>query len=144
MTDKEAAARDWLNRNKWRLDEIKELELKLELMRDNVNKSVSPPQEVKVQTQPRNKQAEKIAEIVDFEKQIEEKRRYYTALQEISVDTICKLRDPTKKVILIYRYIIGEPWKEIAKKTHYTENYCFEMHLRALADLYQYIDFTQK
>lgn len=144
MTDKEAAARDWLNRNKWREDEIKELELKLEIMRDNVNKTISPPQEIKVQTQPRNKRGEQIAEIVDFEKQIEEKRRYYAALQDESVKTICRLRDATKKTILVYRYIIGLSWKEISKKTHYTESYLYDMHLRALADLYQYIDFSQR
>lgn len=141
MTDKESAAKDWLTRNDWRRNEIRSLELQLEEMRAAVAKMVSPPEEVRVQTQPKNNAAEKIAEIVDFEKQIEVKRAYYKLLEKTTVDTINRL-DPTKRILLLYRYVYHRPWKYIARKMHYTEIYCYELHVKALNSIYPLIDFT--
>lgn len=142
MTDKQAAARDWLQRNDWRADEIHDMQLKIEVMRESVAKSVNVPQENKVQTQPGNSTERMLAEIIDFEKEIENKRLYLAELQRASVDTISKMRDPIKKTLLVYRYIIRKHWREIARELHYTENYCFELHLRALDELYPFIDFS--
>lgn len=141
MTDKEAAARDWLKRNDFRLEEIKTMELELEEMRAAINQTVKPPKDVNVQTQPRNVQDERIAELVDFEKKIKEKRDHYKLLEKTTVDTINRLA-PSNRIILLYRYVYRKPWKYIAAKMHYTENYCFEMHLRALRSIYSLIDFT--
>ena len=141
MTDKEAQARDWLKRNDFRLEEIKAMEMELEEMRAAINQTVKPPKDVNVQTQPRNVQDERIAELVDFEKKIQEKRDYYNMLEKTTVDTINRL-EPGKRIILLYRYVYHRPWKYIAAKMHYTENYCFEMHLRALRSIYSLIDFT--
>ena len=91
MTDRQAAAKDWLTRNEFRLNEIKSLELRLEEMRDQVNKSVAAPKEICVQTQPRNVQAEKIADIVDFEKKIDDMKVRYELLEKVTVETIEKL-----------------------------------------------------
>lgn len=143
MTDREAAARDWLNRHSWRLDEIKGLELQLEEMRAAINKTVKPPKEVSVQTQPRNVQDEKISEIVDFEKRIQSKRDEYNLLQKTTIDTINRL-DPSKRIILLYRYIYHRSWRYISGKLHYTESYCFELHVKALNSIYPLIDFSAK
>lgn len=142
MTDREAAAKDWLSRNEFRWNEIKSLELRLEEMRDQVNKSVAAPKEVCVQTQPRNVQAEKIADIVDFEKKITDMKTRYELLEQTTVDTIEKLKDPVKQNILLFRYVYHRSWSYIADKMHYKESYIFALHLKALNSIYPLIDFT--
>ena len=52
MTDKQAAAKDWLNRNYSKHEEIQALRMKLEDMRAGSVKAVSVPDVDKVQTQP--------------------------------------------------------------------------------------------
>ena len=142
MTDREAAAKDWLQRNESRWNEIKSLEVRLEEMRDQVNKSVAAPKEICVQTQPRNVQAEKIADIVDFEKKIDDMKVRYELLEKVTVETIEKLRDPVKENILIFRYVYHRSWSYIASKMHYKESYIFALHQKALNSLYPLIDFT--
>lgn len=142
MTDREAAAKDWLNRNEFRWNEIKALELRLEEMRDQVNKSVSQPKEVCVQTQPKNVQAEKIADIVDFEKKIDDLRKRYELLQQTTIQTIERLSDPVKQNILLFRYVYHRSWSYIAGKMHYKETYIYQLHLKALNSIYPLIDFT--
>ena len=139
MTDREAAAKDWLQRNESRWNEIKSLELRLEEMSDQVNKSVAAPKEICVQTQPRNVQAEKIADIVDFEKKIDDMKVRYELLEKVTVETIEKLRDPVKENILIFRYVYHRSWSYIAGKMHYKESYIFALHQKALNSLYPLI-----
>lgn len=142
MTDRQAAAKDWLTRNEFRFNEIKSLELRLEEMRDQVNKSVSEPKEICVQTQPRNVQAEKIADIVDFEKKIDDLKLRYKELEQVTIQTIEKLRDPVKANILLFRYVYHRSWAYIAGKMHYKESYIFALHIKALDSIYPLIDFT--
>lgn len=142
MTDKEAAARDWLQRHDYLYQEIRSLELRLEEMRDQVNKSVSPPKDVVVQTQPKNVQAEKIAEIVDFEKKIEEKKELYKELEKKTIITIEKMNDPVCESILILRYCYRRSWRYIAAKLYYRESYIFALHSKALEKVYQFIDWS--
>ena len=52
MTDKQAAARDWLNRNQFKHDEIRALYLKLEDMRSGSLKAVSVSDADNAQKQP--------------------------------------------------------------------------------------------
>ena len=143
MTDREAAAKEWLNRNEELREEIRVLEMRLEEMRASVNKSVGAPEEIKVQTQPQNNQAEKIADIVDFEKKIDEKRLYYKLLEEKTIETIDRLRDPNKRILLHLRYVHRRSWKYIADKMHLTEAYIYEFHRKALNSLYSVIDWRQ-
>ena len=142
MTDREAAARDWLCRNDWRRDEIRGMILQLEEMRASVNKSVATIQDVKVQTQPKNVQDEKIADIVEFEKKIKEKQDYLNALDESTIKTIEKLKDPTRKIILMYRHIYSRGWGYIAEKLHYTKSYCHAIYYKALDSIYTEIDWS--
>lgn len=142
MTDKEAAARDWLQRHDYLYQEIRSLELRLEEMRDQVNKSVSPPKDVVIQTQPKNLQAEKIAEIVDFEKKIEEKKELYKELEKKTISTIEKMNDPVMENILIFRYCYRRSWRYIAEKLYYRESYIFALHSKALEKVYQFIDWS--
>lgn len=142
MTDKEAAARQWIQRHDYLRDEITSLELRLEEMRDQVNKSVAPPKEIVVQTQPRNVQAEKIAEIVDFEKKINEKKRQYQELEKTTIRTIERMNDPVCENILIFRYCYRRSWKYIADKLHYRESYIFALHSKALEKVYPLIDWA--
>lgn len=142
MTDREAAARQWIQRHDYLRDEITSLELRLEEMRDQVNKSVAPPKEIIVQTQPRNVQAEKIAEIVDFEKKINEKKRQYQELEKTTIRTIERMNDPVCENILIFRYCYRRSWKYIADKLHYRESYIFSLHSKALEKVYPLIDWA--
>lgn len=142
MTEREAAAKDWLTRNEFRWNEIKSLEMRLEEMRDQVNKSVAPPKEICVQTQPRNVQAEKIADIVDFEKKIDELKARYQSLEQVTVQTIEKLRDPVKINILLFRYVYHRSWSYIAGKMHYKESYIYVLHSKALNSLYPLIEWA--
>lgn len=142
MTDREAAAKDWLSRNEFRWNEIKSLELRLEEMRDQVNKSVAEPKEICVQTQPRNVQAEKIADIVDFEKKIVDLRKRYELLEKTTVETIEKLRDPVKVNILLFRYVYHRSWSYIAGKMHYKESYIYALHQKALNSIYPLIEWS--
>lgn len=140
MTDKEAAAKEWLNRYEPLRSEIRSMELQLEEMRANVNKSVGIPKEVCVQTQPQNKQDERIAEIVDFEEKIKQKREILKAKEKTTLRTIDKMSDPVKRIILIYRYIYRRSWEYIGRKMHYKSSYIYEMHLKALTAIYPLID----
>ena len=141
MTDREAAAKEWLNRNEELREEIHVLELRLEEMRASVNKSVGAPEEIKVQTQPQNNQAEKIADIVDFEKKIDAKREYYRMLEQTTIDTIDRMRDPNKRILLYLRYVSRRSWRYIADKMHLTESYVYEFHRKALSSLYSVIEW---
>lgn len=141
MTDREAAAKEWLLRNEPVREEIRSLELRLEEMRAAVNKSVGAIQDVKVQTQPQNKQAEKIAEIVDFAEKVQKKREYYQFLEEKTISTIEKIRDPNKRTLLFLRYVYRRSWRHIAAKMHLTESYVYEFHRKALSTLYGVIEW---
>lgn len=144
MTDKQAAARDWLQRNQWRKDEIRAMRAKLEAMRESVAKVVAVPNDVKVQTQPGNRSEKAICEIVDFEKEIDDRARYFQELDRMTLVTIGKLNNAQYVYLLTSRYLLEKTWKEIAGELHYTENYCYELHLKALDNIYSYIDFSIK
>ena len=100
------------------------------------------PKEIIVQTQPRNVQAEKIAEIVDFEKKINEKKRQYQELEKTTIRTIERMNDPVCENILIFRYCYRRSWKYIADKLHYRESYIFALHSKALEKVYPLIDWA--
>lgn len=142
MTDKQAAAKQWLTRNDALRDEIRTMELKIAEMRAAVNNVVNVPKEVSVQTQPKNIQAEKIAEICDFDNKIKAKKMRFEILQKKTADTIEKLNDPVKGMILTYRYIYRRSWRYIADKMHYKESYIYEMHLKSLNAIYPFIDWA--
>lgn len=142
MTDKQAAAKEWLNRNEPLRDEIRAMELRIAEMRAAVNNVVTVPKEVSVQTQPKNIQAEKIAEICDFDNKIKAKRLRFEMLQNKTTKTIDQLNDPVKGMILMYRYIYRRSWRYIADKMHYKESYIYEMHLKALTAIYPFIDWA--
>lgn len=142
MTDREAAARDWLSRNDFRRNEIRALRLQLEEMRASVSKTTATIQEVKVQTQPRNAQDEKIADIVEFEKKIKEKEKILEALDETTIRTIERMKDPTRKIILLYRHIYMRGWGYIAEKLHYTTSYCHAIYYKALDGIYPLIEWS--
>ena len=142
MTDKQAAAKQWLTRNEPLRDEIRAMELKIQEMRAAVNNVVTVPKEVSVQTQPKNMNAEKIAEICDFDEKIRVKRLRFEMLQDNTAKTIDKLNDPVKGMILHYRYIYRRSWRYIAAQMHYKESYIYEMHLKALTAIYPFIDWA--
>ena len=142
MTDKQAASKDWLNRNEPLREEIRAMELRIEEMRDQVNKTTQIPKEISVQTQPKNAAAERIAEICDFEKKIAATREQFLLCQKTTTSTIERLNDPIKSRILIYRYIYRRSWRYIAGKMHYKEGYIYELHLKALTALFPFIDWS--
>ena len=145
MTDKQAAAKEWLNRNFQELEEIRALELKLSTMRENVGNLTAQASEVKVQKQPNPHAVENsIISLVAFSETIENKKARLFASEQITMNTILKLEGLTlEKTVLIYRYLCCLPWKEIAAKMNYTENYLHEIHMRALTAIADKIDYTQ-
>lgn len=143
MTDKQAAAKDWLNRNKGRHDELRAYRLKLEEMRSNASKLVSVPQENKVQTQPNPKHGEIVlVSVLDFERQLQNKIDMLEASDMQTVKTIEKLEVPKERTVLLYRYVCFRSWEYIARRMRYTPNYCQEIHLQALEHIAPLIDYT--
>ncbi len=55
----------------------------------------------------------------------EERRKIYEAVNRID--------DPAAQVLLLYRYIDGKDWKEVAEKMFYSERQVYYLHKRALA-----------
>ena len=54
-----------------------------------------------------------------------ERRKIYEAVNGID--------DPAAQVLLLYRYIDGKDWKEVAEKMFYSERQVYYLHKRALA-----------
>lgn len=143
MTDKQAAARDWLNRNKGRHDEIKAYRLKLEDMRGRASVLVNSPQENKVQTQPDPKRGEKaILAALAFEDQIKQKELQLQMSDLESEKVIARLANGKERTILIYRYLCFKSWEYIARQMHFTVNYCQRIHMDALDHIAPLIDYT--
>lgn len=143
MTDEQAAAKDWLNRNKGRHDELRAYNLKLEEMRGRASKLVSVPAENKVQTQPNPKHGEQtIIAALEFEEQLKAKLEALEASDMETVKTIEKLPSAKERTVLLYRYVCFKSWEYIARRMRYTVNYCQEIHLAALVHIAPLIDYT--
>ena len=114
MTDKAAAAKDWLNRNYSKHEEIQALRMKLEDMRAGSVKAVSVPEADKVQTQPDPKSGENyILAIVTFEEMVSQKERQLRLSDLETARTIDLVPDPIQRAILIYRYLSYQHWNHI-------------------------------
>ena len=142
MTDKQAQAKDWLNRNQWKHDEIRALYLKLEDMRAGSVKAVSADAD-KVQTQPNPKRGENfILAIVSFEEMIKQKERQMHLSDLETARTIDKLTDARERTILILRYLSYLSWPVIAKRMSYSEKTCMRCHEDALEHIADLINYT--
>ena len=143
MTDKQAAAKDWLNRNQYKHDEIRALYLKLEDMRSGSVKAVSIPDADKVQTQPNPKRGENyILSIVTFEEMIKRKEKEMHASDLETGRAIDKLPKANERTLLIYRYLMYLPWPQISKKMGYAESYLYKLHEDALENIAEVIDYS--
>lgn len=143
MTDKQAAAKDWLNRNQYKHDEIQALYMKLEDMRAGQLKAVSVPDADKVQTQPDPKRGENfILSIVAFEEMIKRKEKEMHASDLETGRAIDKLADTKERTLLIYRYLMYLPWPQISKKMGYAESYLYKLHEDALENIANLINYT--
>ena len=143
MTDKQAAARDWLNRNKGKHDEIMAYRLKLEDMRGRASALVNVPKENKVQTQPDPKRGEKsIIAAMAFEQQIKNKEDILQLSDLETEKVIAQLPNSKERTVLIYRYLCYQSWEYIAKAMHFSESYCKEIHMNALENIAPLINYT--
>lgn len=143
MTDKQAAARDWLNRNKGKHDEIRAYRLKLEEIRDRASALIHVPQEIKVQTQPDPKRGEKsIIAALEFEKQVKVKEDMLQLSDLETEKVIAQLTDSKERTVLIYRYLCYKSWEYIARHMHFSVNYCQEIHMNALEHIAPLINYT--
>ena len=143
MTDKQAAARDWLNRNKGKHDEMAAYRLKLEELRQRANTLISTADENKVKTQPDPKRGEKyILAAITFEEQVKQKEQLLQLSELETEKAIAKLPNSKERTVLIYRYLCFKSWAYIAKQMHFAENYCQQIHLDALEHIAPLIDYT--
>ena len=143
MTDKQAAAKDWLNRNFNAYEEVRALKMKLREMRAGAGNLTSRAEEVKVQKQPNPKAIEnEILAIVEFANIIQQKEKTIFASDLETARVINELSEVKEKTILIYRYLCFLPWEQIAKRMNFSVNYCQELHMRALDHIYEHINFT--
>ena len=143
MTDKQAQAKDWLNRNQYKHDEIRALYLKLEEMRSGSVKAVSVPDADKVQTQPDPKRGENfILSIVAFEEMIKQKERQMHLSDLETARAIDKLPEARERTVLILRYLSYLPWERIARRLSYSEKTCQRIHEDALEHIADLINYT--
>lgn len=143
MTDKAAAAKDWLNRNYSKHEEIQALRMKLEDMRAGSVKAVSVPEADKVQTQPDPKSGENyILAIVTFEEMVSQKERQLHLSDLETARTIDLVPDPIQRAILIYRYLSYQHWNHISKVMGYSEGHLFKLHEDALEAIADKINYT--
>ena len=145
MTEKQAAAKEWLNRNFQEVEEIRALELKLSTMRGSIGNLTAAVADVKVQKQPNPHAVENsIISLVAFADAIEAKKARLYASEQNTLAAIEKLEGmPLEKTLLVYRYLCCLPWKDISKRMNYTENYLHEIHMKALSAIADKIDYTQ-
>lgn len=143
MTDKQAAARDWLNRNKGKHDEMQAYRMKLDDLRSRANTLIAGANENKVQTQPDPKRGEKyILAAMSFEKQLKQKEQLLQLSELETEKVISKLPNSKERTVLIYRYLCYKSWSYIAKQMHFAANYCQEIHMDALEHIAPLIDYT--
>lgn len=143
MTDKAAAAKDWLNRNYSKHEEIQALRMKLEDMRAGSVKAVSVPEADKVQTQPDPKSGENyILAIVTFEEMVNQKERQLHLSDLETARTIDLLADSMERTVLIYRYLSYQHWNRISNMMGYSERHLYEIHENALEHIADKINYT--
>lgn len=143
MTEKQAAAKNWLNRNYNLHEEIRALKLKLDEMRESANQITGKVEEVRVQTQPDPKSGEsRILSIVEFSQEVESRAEKLRQSDIETMHVIIKLEDVKERMILIYRYLLYKSWSYISKRLNYSESYCHEIHSAALTKIADLIDYT--
>ena len=59
----------------------------------------------------------------------------YIALQRFACSVVDRLPDPRHGQVISMRYLEGREWREIARKTAYSQTQLFRLHRAALASL---------
>ena len=83
-------------------------------------------------TSHRSKVEENVLNMVDVQREIEEK------IKELMVETkraqkmISRLEDPKHRMVLELRYLQGMAWEEIAEQMGYTLRWVYQLHRRAM------------
>lgn len=80
---------------------------------------------------PTDKAGQVIANLEELNHQLDKEIAEYTALVDEVIWAINRLPESQHKVI-VYRYIKGISWNEIAQTLNYAESYCYELNRKAL------------
>ena len=91
----------------------------------------------RVQTSSRTDTAELIANVVDAEERLAQRRAYALKLLMEIEETIGKVEDATERRLLHLRYIQGRKWEEIAEDLDRTERWVYRLHGRGLKAVFE-------
>ena len=98
-------------------------------------KSIAPKEIQVVSSLPADPMADRIARIVDIEKELDEKIDKLVYLRQAVVQTIQTLEDPLQIEILYKRYVEYKRWEVIERETHYSFQHLQRVHKKALKNL---------
>lgn len=142
MTDRQYYAHRWLNRMHGLFGEIESWEGRREKILDSTA-GISKYDRESFSSATGNASEAKMIEYSYLSGIIEEKEERLSKENVRTERVIDMIEDSPRgrkfKEVLIYRHINFLPWKEIAKRTNYSEKQCQNIHKEALEVIYDYI-----
>lgn len=146
MTDRQIKAKNWLNAFYPNYLELESLRERIEILNDDLNRCVGVMDRPDYQANSNGKEhrEELLAEVADMYQIFENKSRILKLMDETILSAVMKIDEPIERTLLIYRYIDRNSWKEVSRKIKYERAQTFRIHLKALDDIYDYIEEVAK
>lgn len=140
MTEREEKARDWLNRNYKKAEELEALRRRLEQFESYLEKVCKPIRLKEVQEIPcGNSQEEKMAEYIDLSHDLGKQNMALARADSETLRVINMVESSTLRTILIERYINRLKWEKISKNVHLERSRVYDLHRQALSAVLPYI-----
>ena len=133
MTEREKAAKVWLNRNYGMALELESIKRRLEKMQSDIEKVCKPIKLREIQeSHSGNSQEDKMAEYLDISEDLGKRYFELMAKDGVTLQVINKMDSPILRTILIERYINRLKWSNVAIIMHLEERQIMRYHVQAL------------
>lgn len=133
MTEREEAAKAWLNRNYGMALELESIKRRLEKMQSDIEKVCKPIKLREIQeSHSGNSQEDKMADYLDISEDLGKRYFELMAKDGVTLQVINKMDSPILRTILIERYINRLKWSKVAIIMHLEERQIMRYHVQAL------------
>ena len=133
MTEREEAAKTWLNRNYGMALELESIKRRLEKMQSDIEKVCKPIKLREIQeSHSGNSQEDKMADYLDISEDLGKRYFELMAKDGVTLQVINKMDSPILRTILIERYINRLKWSKVAIIMHLEERQIMRYHVQAL------------
>ena len=140
MTEREEKAKNWLNRNYKKAEELEALRRRLEQFESYLEKVCKPIRLHEVmELQSGNNQEEKMAEYIDLSHELGKQLAALARADSQTLRVINLVESSILRTILIERYINRLNWNKIAEHVHLERSRVFDLHRQALSAVLPYI-----